>query len=72
MRKVQEKSRLSGSVTTSTIEEGMDNILAVQSLGGDKKERERFGADSKESFKRFRFTVFVKFFWLMRKVWRES
>ena len=60
MRKVQEKSRLSGSVTTSTIEEGMDNILAVQSLGGDDKERERFGADSKESFKRFRFTVFVE------------
>ena len=60
MRRVQEKSRHSGSVTTSTIEEGMDNILAVQSLGGDDKERERFGEDSKESFKRFRFTVFVE------------
>ena len=33
MRRVQERSRHSGSVTTSTIEEGMDNILAVQSLG---------------------------------------
>ena len=60
MRRVQEKSRHSGSVTTSTIEEGMDNILAVQSLGGDDQERERFGEDSKESFKRFRFTVFVE------------
>jgi len=60
MRRVQEKSRHSGSVTTSTIEEGMDNILAVQSLGGDDKERERFGEDSKESFKRFRFTVLVE------------
>ena len=60
MRRVQERSRHSGSVTTSTIEEGMDNILAVQSLGGDDKERERFGEDSKESFKRFRFTVFVE------------
>ena len=60
MRRVQERSRYSGSVTTSTIEEGMDNILAVQSLGGDDKERERFGEDSKESFKRFRFTVLVE------------
>ena len=60
MRRVQEKSRYSGSITTSTIEEGMDNILAVQSLGGEDKERERFGEDSKESFKRFRFTVLVE------------
>jgi ABC-type multidrug transport system fused ATPase/permease subunit len=60
MRRVQEKSRHSGSITTSTIEEGMDNILAVQSLGGEDKERERFGEDSKESFKRFRFTVLVE------------
>ena len=60
MRRVKERSRHSGSVTTSTIEEGMDNILAVQSLGGDDKERERFGEDSKESFKRFRFTVLVE------------
>ena len=60
MRRVQEKSRHAGSVTTSTIEEGMDNILAVQSLGGEDKERARFGADSKESFKRFRFVMLVE------------
>ena len=60
MRRVQEISRHSGSLTTSTIEEGMDNILAGQSLGGDDKDRERFGEDSKESFKRFRFTVLVE------------
>ena len=60
MRRVQERSRHSGSQTTSTIEEGMDNILAVQSLGGDDKERERFGEDSKESFKRFRFVTLVE------------
>ena len=60
MRRVQEKSRHSGSITTSTIEEGMDNILAVQSLGGEDKERARFGADSKESFKRFRFVMLVE------------
>ena len=60
MRRVQERSRHSGSLTTSTIEEGMDNILAVQSLGGYDKERERFGEDSKESFKRFRFVTLVE------------
>ena len=32
----------------------MDNILAVQSLGGNKKEKNRFGGDSEESFKRHR------------------
>ncbi len=59
MRRVQERSRIAGSATTSTIEEGMDNVLAVQSLGGNQKEKQRFGEDSGESFKRFRFTVFV-------------
>lgn len=37
----------------------MDNVLAVQSLGGNKKEKARFGADSEESFKRYRGTVLI-------------
>ena len=32
----------------------MDNILAVQSLGGNAEERGRFDKDSAESFKRYR------------------
>ena len=53
-RRRGQAARASGSITTSTVEEGMDNILAVQSLGGRGKEKERFGDDSDESFKRHR------------------
>ena len=58
-RRRNQASRAAGTVTTSTVEEGMDNILAVQSLGGNQKEKERFGGDSVESFKRYRNTVWV-------------
>lgn len=54
VRRRGQASRAAGSITTSTIEEGMDNVLAVQSLGGNEKEKQRFGRDSGESFKRFR------------------
>lgn len=43
------------SAFTSNIEEGMDNMLAVQALGAKETERERFRKDSAESFKRIRF-----------------
>jgi len=59
MRRRSQASRASGSVTTGNIEEGMSNILAVQSLGGNKRERGRFDKDSGESFKRFRGVVLV-------------
>ena len=58
-RRRAQSSRAAGAITTSTIEEGMDNILAVQSLGGNRKEKERFGEDSGESFKRYRGYVWV-------------
>ena len=44
------------SAFTSNIEEGMDNMLAVQALGAKETERERFRQDSAESFKRIRFS----------------
>ena len=44
------------SAFTSNIEEGMDNMLAVQALGAKETERERFREDSAESFKRIRFS----------------
>lgn len=59
MRRRSQASRASGSVTTGNIEEGMSNILAVQSLGGNKRERGRFDKDSGESFKRFRGVTMV-------------
>ena len=54
LRRRSQASRAAGSVTTGNVEEGMSNVLAVQSLGGNKRERERFRAQSAESFKRFR------------------
>ena len=53
-RRRSQASRASGSNTTSNIEEGMSNVLAVQSLDRHKREGERFSQASAESFKRFR------------------
>jgi ABC-type multidrug transport system fused ATPase/permease subunit len=49
-----ERSREAGATTTATVEEGIANILAVQSLGGQQRERERFAGDSWGSFTRYR------------------
>jgi ABC-type multidrug transport system fused ATPase/permease subunit len=54
VRRRSRSSRSAGSTTTSNIEEGMFNVLAVQSLGGNKQESQRFSDASNESFKRFR------------------
>ncbi len=59
MRRKSQASHAAGAVTTSNIEEGMSNVLAVQSLGGNKRERRRFENHSAESFKRFRGQVLV-------------
>ena len=66
VRRRGQAARAAGALTTSTIEEGMDNVLAVQSLGGNKKERGRFGDDSAESFKRHRIQslVWMSIFWV--------
>ncbi len=54
VRRRGQAARAAGSITTGTIEEGMDNVLAVQSLGSNVTEKNRFDADSKESFRRHR------------------
>jgi len=59
-RRRSEASRSAGSKTTSNIEEGMSNVLAVQSLGGNKQESKRFNNASNESFRRFRAEVIIK------------
>ena len=51
------RSRKAGATTTSTVEEGMTNILAVQSLGGETRERNRFDRDSRNSFGQYRGVV---------------
>lgn len=60
IRRRSQASRAAGAITTGNIEEGMSNVLAVQSLGGNKREQERFGKHSDESFKRMRAEVLVR------------
>ncbi len=57
LRRRAQAASAAGTAFTSNIEEGMDNMLAVQSLGVNKTERERFRKDSAESFKRIRFST---------------
>ncbi len=54
VRRQNEQSRKAGATTTSTVEEGMTNILAVQSLGGENREQNRFDRDSWDSFSTYR------------------
>ena len=56
-RELRRRARLSreaGSTATATVEEGVANVLAVQSLGGQGRERERFDRDSGGSFANYR------------------
>ena len=54
IRKAAGMSRQAGANTTNTIEEGLSNITAVQSLGGGARERARFDSDSAASFAGYR------------------
>ena len=59
LRRSAARSRFTGSSTTTTVEEGMANVLAVQSLGGESRERQRFDRDSWTSFSEYRGLVRV-------------
>ena len=67
VRRRGQAARVAGSLTTGTIEEGMDNVLAVQGLGANATERARFAGDSKESFRRFRGVALM--WMLIPRVW---
>jgi ABC-type multidrug transport system fused ATPase/permease subunit len=54
LRRRSSRSRKAGATSTSTLEEGLSNILAVQSLGGEERERGRFDTDSWAAFSRHR------------------
>jgi ABC-type multidrug transport system fused ATPase/permease subunit len=54
MRRMSGRSRKAGSAATSTAEEGISNVLAVQSLGGEENQRVRYEAQSWEAFSRYR------------------
>ena len=59
IRRRAQASAAAGSVFVSTTEEGMDNIQAVQSLGVNEIEKERFALASANSFRRDRYLVLV-------------
>ena len=58
-RKVNQSSRAAGASTTNQMEESIDNIGAVQSLGGMQAESDKFADKSDESFKRHRYTLMI-------------
>jgi ABC-type multidrug transport system fused ATPase/permease subunit len=59
LRRRESRGRQAGATTTSTVEEGITNILAVQSLGGHARQRVRFARDSWTSFGRYRAFLLV-------------
>ena len=62
VRRVNQASRASGAATTNAMEESIDNIAAVQSLGGMDVESARFKTRSAESFRRHRHVIFFEYF----------
>ena len=60
MRRVNQRSRASGTATTNAIEESISNIQAVQSLGGMAHEKDRIEDKSRESFRRYRHVRMVQ------------
>ena len=60
MRRQSARSREAGAVSTARAEEGMANILAVQSLGAEERQRDNFDRDSWSAFGRYRDIVLVK------------
>ena len=54
LRRQGGRSRAAGAVSTTSLEEGVANILAVQTQGGEGRERARFDRDSARSFAQHR------------------
>ena len=59
MRRIDQTKRSAGSATTNAMEETVDNIDAVQSLGGMQQETEKFALRSLESYFRERVAMLV-------------
>ena len=60
VRRTNQAKRAAGAATTNAMEETMDNVHAVQSLGGMERETERFAGRSEESFLRERLALAVQ------------
>lgn len=59
IRRTSQNKRAAGSATTNAIEQSVDNVSAVQSLGATDQETERFAKKSAESFLRERYYIAV-------------
>jgi len=59
IRTVTQNQRAAGAATTNAMEETLDNMSAVQSLGGMKKETEKFAQRSAHSYWRDRLQIIV-------------
>ena len=59
IRRVSQNQRAAGSATTNAMEEAMDNITAVQSLGGMEQEKQRFAKKSAHAYWRERLNLVV-------------
>ena len=60
MRRVHQNKRAAGAAATNSMEEAVNNIDAVQSLGGMEREKARFAKSSAESFLRERYGIVVE------------
>ncbi len=60
IRRRAQASVAAGTVFVSATEEGMDNIQAIQSLGANEIEKERFGLTSADSFRRERYRMLAE------------
>ncbi len=54
LRRRSAAARGAGASATATLEEGLHNLLAVQALGAESHERERFGRASWDAFESYR------------------
>ena len=57
IRRMSQNARASGAATTNALEQTMNNITAVQSLGGMKQEKQRFARKSAHAFWRSRIAM---------------
>ena len=60
IRRRAQANAAAGTVFVSTTEEGMDNIQAVQSLGANEIEKNRFALASANSFRRTRYMILAE------------
>lgn len=73
IRRTNQNKRAAGAASTNAMEEAMNNIGAVQSLGGMKQETEKFAKRSAQQFWRERMALVIGvFIWFFILVFSEA